>query len=145
MKLPAPHSAICCGSRRGASMIIAITMIGFVAIALAMVGQLATLDARRTADEHAGTQLRMMLLAGQDWLLNNMDAVKPGENHIPLPASLADGTLVAQPSPDAAANNRQVVIRATLLDREQSQTLVIVRSSDAWSIASAELGALRRK
>ncbi len=131
--------------RRGAAMIIAITMISLVAVALVMIGRLTTLDAQRTFDERTGTQLRMMLLAGQDWLASNMDAATPGENAIPLPAALADGTLVAEVAPADFSDRRRIVVRAVLFDRSESQSIIFARTESGWSQVTAELEPMRRK
>lgn len=131
--------------RRGASIIIAITMIGFVAVALTLVGQLTQLDARRTADERVSAQLRMMLLAGQDWLSANVDSLKPGPNDVPLPDSLSEGSLRAINELSSRADERQFVLVAVLLNREQSQELTIQRGPGGWRVIKAALMPLRRR
>ncbi len=124
-------------------MIVAISMVLAVGVALVLIGRLTILDAKRTHAELIDAQLRLMLLAGQDWALVNADALHAGSQSVPLPALLADGTVTITVDPSSLEDRRRIEMQATWLDATQSQSLIYAKGGTGWALIDTQLQAVR--
>lgn len=130
-------------ARSGAAMIVAVSMVAAVGVALVLIGRLTVLDAKRTHAEAVDAQLRLMLLAGKDWTLANADALQAGSQAVPLPSSLAEGSVTINVDASGLEDRRRIEMTAMWLDRTQSQSLIYAKEGAAWLLINAELQTAR--
>ena len=127
-------------SRRGFTMLVAITCLALVGVALALLGGLVTDDARRTGREVAELQQRQLLLAGLRWVESHLSAdeasVVVGGLATPaeLEASLSVDA-VERPTPQRIV----VTIRATFGTGTLGERATFDRSPAAWQLSRVEI------
>lgn len=131
--------------RRGAALIIAVSMIALVAVAMVMIAKLVSVDAGRTREEATAAQLRLMLLAGQDVATEQVDALSPDSPAVTLPSTLADGTLTIEIDPSGSETRKRVIIRAVLLDRRAAESVTFERSAGGWTLVDVEFHGVDRQ
>lgn len=122
--------------RGGFAMIVALTVLAFVALAVTLVAQLASEDAQRTVAGRRETQARLLFMAGlrvAEARLAANEPIVPGP--IALPGEV-DATLtidaVESPTPD-----RSIVTMST---GAVGQRATFLRGADgAWALDRAEI------
>jgi Tfp pilus assembly protein PilX len=127
---------------RGFAMLMALAMLGLVAMLLVFLAHYFAWEQKRTRTVSADAQLSQLLLAGaEDALAKTKSSDLPKDPwNLELPKPLADekATVALTPhleSPDTA----DIVIDAQLDAQKASQTLHLRKSSSGWTLNSAVL------
>lgn len=130
--------------RRGFASLMAVALLGLVAVTVMALFALASTDYRRTQYAQQSAQLRQMLLAGatqvmqesKDWPV----APQLPAHSIQLPDELARQgatvTLTIMPHNDGTC---EALLAATLGTHRASQMLTLQRQNEKWKIIRAEL------
>ncbi len=130
--------------RRGIATFWAVAMTAMVGFALASLSLAVASEHRRTKAAASEAQLRQLLLAGEAWLLDELDASRAiaGGQAMPIPAvdALADATVSVRP----VENGVYEVIAAHSAARSIEQIQVSQDGeSGGWRIAERHLIRLR--
>jgi hypothetical protein len=128
--------------RSGFAMVIAIMLMGIVAVTLGCITTTFTLDAQRTRTQAQAAQLRQLLVAGaliaQTHLSESNDTQAI---NVPLPAGLnSRAALGLQFEPTDPSGQRIVIVAATVGNRRLTQRLQFIRQTRGWSLVAAEMG-----
>ena len=131
-------------TRSGFATILAITLVGLVAAALAAMGVLAKADFRRTADIRGQAQMTQLLLVGaadvaeqsKQWGTGRL----PHDWSVGLPGELsADGAILSiqlRSEPDHSASAH---IRAAIGTHVTQQELRFHRTNGGWQMVDVQL------
>ena len=124
--------------RSGFATATSLTLLAFVAVLLTALGSWIGIEARRTREAAAQTQLRQLLLAGAD--AAGEETAVAGTTHVPLPPDLADGGAsltidIDMPTPD----ERTATIDASFAGRPARQVVRFARRDGGWGVVSATL------
>jgi hypothetical protein len=131
-------------TRRGFATFTAVLMVGLVGMALAMTASLFAQEARRTAQQRTGAQLRQLLLAGGAWAQDRLagDPVSRTEDLAPtLPGGLADlgAWLTIRLRPGDAADRCVATVVVGYDRRVAEQRIVLAREAGVWRIVAAQV------
>ena len=131
------------GSTRGFATLMAIILIGMVAVALTVMTALFTQQARRTRIVRTDAQLRQLLLAGgasvEERSLTWQADVAEQQWSVALPANpISDGAAL---SIHLAPTDRgaEATVEAKLGGRTARQTLSLTRTESKWQVSAARL------
>jgi hypothetical protein len=131
-------------TRSGFATILAITLVGLVAAALASMGVLAKADFRRTANVRGQAQLTQLLLVGaadvaersKQWGTNSL----PQDWSVGLPAELsADGAKLLVQLRSESDHSASAHIRAAIGDHTAQQELRFRRTDGIWQLVDVQL------
>jgi type II secretory pathway component PulK len=127
-------------SRSGIAMILAIFLIGFVALTLAGLGETLTTQIQRTVRARQDAQLRQLLLAGAEIAQVRLNVGLALDAPIELPAILRaqDATLQLKSSDDA--DEKRVEALAKFEGVSLSEELSFGQTSGHWQMIDAQLG-----
>lgn len=117
--------------------IIAVVMIGLVAIALVTLGAAFSSQLKRTRAAAADTQLRQLLTAGA--AIATQSAAD--DQDVALPKELADDGASLHVSIRRDGERATAEINAKLRERSMNQTLHLERRDGTWKITDAALNA----
>jgi type II secretory pathway component PulK len=126
---------------RGFAAILAITMVGLVAVTLASLGILFAGEARRTRTRAGDVQLRQLLIAGSVAAKQSITQTPNVASNIDiaLPRELADNggqvTLAIQPNGEKTT----VLVKAKFENRRAEETLHFTRDGAAWKLSRVDL------
>jgi type II secretory pathway pseudopilin PulG len=122
-------------------MIIAIAMVGLVALSGAALAVSFAGDSRRTLMQSQNVQLRQLLLAGAR-TAQSAEKFSPEPISVPLPPSLmGDGArLTVQFEPTVIPQRRVANISAQLGGRHSSERIELAETGGKWRIVVGELG-----
>lgn len=131
-------------TRRGFASLLAVALLGLVAVAAVALFALASADYRRTQYSQQSAQLRQMLMAGATQVMSeskDWPATPQVTSHsITLPDELARQggatTFTVLPYNDGTYEARIV---ATLGSHHASQVLTLQRENQKWKISRAQL------
>ncbi len=126
-------------ANRGLATATALTLLAFVAVLLTAMGSWIRIDARRTRDAAAQTQLRQLLLAGAVAAGDESNLI--GATNVTLPPQLKDDAAnlkieIVMPS----EGERVATIEASVSGSHASQTVHFTRREGRWRVISATLG-----
>jgi hypothetical protein len=122
----------------GFAMVMAIMLMGIVAITLGTMGMTFSLDAQRTRGQAESAQLRQLLLAGAEMAGENLTASDGTRNiEVALPSEL-EGKLELEIGASNGSGERVVVVDAMLEGRRMIQRLHYVRERNQWNLVAAE-------
>jgi type II secretory pathway component PulK len=126
---------------RGFAIIIAIFMIAFVGITVAIIGDDFYRQSRRSTLAEDDAQLRQLLIAGQEILHSRLSASKTPDDPIPLPQILTDrqAHLAIQSASSDSSSTHTFTISAALPHRTISQRVSYSLDNSKWILTSAEL------
>jgi type II secretory pathway pseudopilin PulG len=129
--------------RRGFTIILAVVLLGLVAVAAAMIVHQLGYELQRTRTAYEDAQLRQLLLAGAEQVETHGDQYRQQGKMEPqaldLPTSLAtQGASVSISSDQSAQRAGDILIIAHLGGRDAQQTLHWDDASHQWSVAPAE-------
>jgi type II secretory pathway component PulK len=131
-------------TRSGFATIVAITLIGLVAAALANMGVVAKADFRRTANVRGHAQLTQLLLVGaadvaersQQWGTGSL----PQDWSVGLPGELsADGATLLIKLRSESDHSASAHIRAAIGDHTAQQELHLRQTDGVWQLVDVEL------
>lgn len=125
-------------SNRAFATATALTLLAFVAVLLAAIGSWIGIEARRTRDAAAETQLRQLLIAGAVAAGDESAAI--GTTNVSLPPTLADDAArltidIAMPS----EVQRTVTVEASVAARHARQIVHFTRQNGRWTLTNATL------
>ena len=131
-------------TRRGFASLLAVALLGLVAVAAVALFALASADYRRTQYSQQSAQLRQMLMAGATQVMNEskdwLATPQVASHSIALPEELAQQggatTFSVLPHNDGTCEARIV---ATLGSHHASQVLTLQRENQKWKISRAQL------
>ncbi len=126
-----------CGNRAFATAT-ALTLLAFVAVLLAAMGSAIGIEARRTREAAAQTQLRQLLLAGA--AAASDESAPIGTTNVPLPSILNDDAPrltieIAMPS----ERLRTAMIETSFATRHARQLAQFSRRDGRWHLISATI------
>jgi hypothetical protein len=128
--------------RSGFAMILAVALLGMIAMTLTAIGITCSMQAMRTRTLAQEAQLRQLLLAGAQAAHARLQASAAVDGPVKLPDDLSQVgdklILIARPSADS--DQAIIEIRAALDQHGSSQTVHFSRQNGAWQINSAGLG-----
>jgi len=136
----------------GFATIVALALMAMVGAALLLLSDSFSREAKYSAAEGRGAELRQVLRAGTIVATELMRETatqrltEPRRRAMELPTALAErgGALSATLDPIRTGIERHVVIDAVLDGYAHRQTLVYLRSREGWALSEARLGRLRR-
>jgi hypothetical protein len=111
-------------------MVTAIVLIGLTAMTVTEIGLTIATDARRTSQFAEDTQLRQLLLAGDEFVLQHPAA---GHYQMSIPAQVPASVTI-----DVHADH-SADLEAKLPDRRLSEHLSLTQTNNAWQISQATL------
>ncbi len=111
-------------------MLTAIVLIGLTAMTVTEIGLTVAADARRTSQSAQDTQLRQLLLAADEFVLQHPTA---GHYQMPVPAQVP-ASVTIEVHADHSAD-----LEAKLPDRRLSEHLSLTQMSNTWQISQATL------
>jgi hypothetical protein len=115
---------------RGLAMVTAIVLIGLTAMTVTEIGLTVAADARRTTQLAEDTQLRQLLLAADEFVLQHLAA---GHYQMPVPAQVPASVMI-----DVHADH-SADLEAKLPDRRLSEHLSLTQTDNTWQISQATL------
>lgn len=126
--------------RRGFTIILAIVLLGLVAVAATMIVHQLGYELRRTRTAYEDAQLRQLLLAGAQQVQMRGDQYRSQEKMDPqavnVPTSLtAEGASVSISSDPSTRHAGDIRIIAHLGARDAEQTLHWDQASHQWNVA----------
>ena len=128
--------------KRGFAMLLALAMLGLVAMLLIFLAHYFAWELKRTRSTTADAQLNQLLLAGaQDALSKSKSTNLPKAPWtLALPTSLSDAhaTVTLTPTLDSP-DNATITIDAHYNTQQASQSLHLQKSNNAWRLTSATL------
>ena len=132
-------------SRRGLTMIIAITLLALVAVALASVAQLLRDDAARSFDERVNAQLRALVLAGMVQARSQLQqgGAVPTATTLTLPGEAGDAAVRLEGRQDGDAWRVHIV--ASIDGRQMRSDCTFARHGNAWAIRETTIEPGRRQ
>jgi hypothetical protein len=128
-------------NRGGFAMVMAIMLMGIVAITLAALNVDFTIDARRSATMAQGAQLRQLLLAGAHLTENSLSVPESAQKFaVPLPGFLNQRGAALAVNIQAAigSDSRQATVEATLDNHHMVQHLYFVPNGKKQEIIDAQ-------
>lgn len=128
---------------RGFTIILAVVLLGLIAVAVAMIVHQLGYELRRTRTAYEDAQLRQLLLAGAQDVASNSDRYNGQGQMTPqkvkLPKSLEDaGASLSVTRQEAPGKTGDIGITARVGSREASESLRWEESSHRWSVVLPE-------
>ena len=121
---------------RGFATATALTLLAFVAVLLTALGSWIGMDARRTREAAAETQLRQLLLAGA--AAAGEETAAAGATIVPLPSNLThDAASLTIDIAMPLEGERTATIDASFAARHARQVVRFARRDGGWSLVSA--------
>ena len=131
-------------SRRGFASLLAVALLGLVAVTAVALFALASTDYRRTQYNQQSAQLRQMLMAGATEVLNESEEW-PATPNVPahaiaLPDALAHQGASLNLAVGPGSNGKcEAHLTATLENHHATQVLALQRQNEKWKVLSARL------